>query len=54
MTQEFVKLSCDTTKFPSLTFCGPKKKPHRVWGLRKHYNIQLDKKLGYVTCEIIQ
>ena len=37
---------CDTKKFPSLTFCGPHKKPHGVRGLSKHYHMRFDKNLG--------
>ena len=47
-----IKMFCDTTQFPSLEFCGTHAKPHGVQGLRKHYNMRLNPKLGHGTCEI--
>ena len=52
--QKSVKMSCDSTKFPSLMFCGPHKKPYGLRGLSKHYYLQLDHKSGNGKCEIIR
>ena len=46
MAQEGIKMFCDTTGFPSFTFCSVCKKPHGVQGMRKHYHMCLDPKLG--------
>ena len=40
-----VKMSCSTSQFHALSFCG-------VRGLRKYYNILLDPKLGNENCAI--
>ena len=39
-----VKISCDSTQFCALLFCGTYAKPHGVIGLSKHYNFQIDPK----------
>ena len=41
-----VIMSCATTQFPELSFCGPHAKPHELRGLSKHYHLLLDPKLG--------
>ena len=33
-----VRISCETTQFPELSFCGLHAKPHRGRGLSKHYH----------------
>ena len=47
-----VKMSCGTTNFPALPFCGPHVKLYGVRGLSKHYHLQLEPKLGYGKCAI--
>ena len=41
-----VKMYCNTNQFPTLPFCGPHSKPHGARGLRKHYHLRFDPKLG--------
>ena len=47
-----VNISCATTQFHALPFCGLHVKPHGVRGLSKHYHLQLDPKLGHGKCAI--
>ena len=45
-----VKMYCNTNQFPELSFCGPHSKPHGARGLRKHYHLCFDPKLGMSIC----
>ena len=54
VANKYVKMYCDTNKFPALQFCGQHPKPHGARGLSKHYNLRLDPKLGHVICEIFR
>ena len=47
-----VKLSCSSTQFQALLFCGPHAKTHWSRGWIKHYHLRLDPKLGHGKCEI--
>ena len=49
-----VKIFCDTTHFPLLTFYFTYAKPHTVRGSIKHDCMQLDPNMGHEKCEIIQ
>ena len=43
---------CNTNQFPSFPFCGSHTKPHGVRGLRKHYHMRFDPKIGHGICAI--
>ena len=45
-------MSQTLTQFHALSFCGPYAKPHGVRGSSKHYNFQIDPRLGYGKCAI--
>ena len=45
-------MSCASTQFQALYFCGPHEKPHGVRDFIKHYHLQLETKLGNGKCEI--
>ena len=49
-----VKIYCDTNQFPELPFCGPNYKPHGARGLRNHYHLRFDPKLGMGVCAIFR
>ena len=36
-----VKMTCETTKFPELSFCSPHEKPRRVRGMCKNHHLEL-------------
>ena len=42
-----VKISCATTQFPELPFCGPHARTHGVRCLSKHQYLQIYPKLGH-------
>ena len=42
-----VKIYCDTSQFPELTYCVPHINPHGARGLSKNYNLRFDPKLGH-------
>ena len=48
-----VKIYCNTSQFPELSFCGPNSKPHVAKGLSNHYNFRVDPKLGMGICAIL-
>ena len=48
-----MNIYCDTNKFPTLSFCGPHKKPCGARGLGKHYHLRFDPKLGHGICAIL-
>ena len=52
VTHKAIKMSCDTTQFPVMPFCGPHVKSYGVWGLSRHYHLQLDPKLGHGKCAV--
>ena len=52
--QKSVKMSCASTQFSALPFCGPHEKSHRVRGLSKHHHLRIDPRLGNSTCAIRQ
>ena len=41
-----MKMYCNTSQFPELSFFGPHSKPHGAKGLSKHYHLRLYPKLG--------
>ena len=47
-----VKIYCAKKHFPVLQFLGPYNKPHVLCGLRTHYRMCFDPKLGRGTCAI--
>ena len=47
-----VRIYCNTNQFPELPFCGPHFKPRGARGLRKHYDLCFDPKLGNGVCVI--
>ena len=49
---KYVKMYCNTSKFPELSFRGPNYKPHGTRGLSKHYHLRFDPKQGMSICEI--
>ena len=49
-----MKISCATTQFPVLYFCGPHTKLHGVRSLSKHYHLRIDPKLVHGNFEIRQ
>ena len=50
---EDVKMYCNTNQFPELLFSGTYSKPHGEIGLRKHYHLRFDPKLGMGVCAIL-
>ena len=52
--QKDVKMYCNTSKFPELSFSGPHSKPHGARGLSKHYHLRFDPKLIMIICEIFR
>ena len=49
-----VKIHCNTSQFPVLSFCGPYSKPHGTKGFIKHYHLSYDTKIGMGRCEIFR
>ena len=49
-----LKMYCNTSQFPSLSFCGPHFKPHGAKGFSKHYHLRFDPKLGMGICAIFR
>ena len=49
-----VKMSCNSTQFSELKFCGPHTKPYGVSGLSNNDHFSLDDKLVQGICEIQQ
>ena len=47
-----VKMYFDTNQFPELPFCGPHPKPRGSRGLRNHYRLRFDPKIGHGICAI--
>ena len=47
-----MKIYCDTNQFPTLPFFGSYPKPHGERGLRKHYHLRFNPKLGHGICTI--
>ena len=43
---KYVKMYCNTNKFPALPFCGPHSKPHGARGIGKHYHFRFYPKHG--------
>ena len=41
-----VKMYCNTSQLPELSFFGPHSKPHGAKGLSKHYHLSFYPKLG--------
>ena len=46
VAHQYVKMYCNRSKFPALSFFGPHSKPHGARGLSKHYHLRSDQKLG--------
>ena len=46
-THTYVKISCDTTQYTKFPFFVMHAKPHGMRGLRNHYHLCLDPKLGH-------
>ena len=38
---QYMKIYCNTSQFPELSFCGPHSKPHGAKGLSKNYHLRL-------------
>ena len=53
-TTKICKMSCVSTQFQVLLFCGPHANPHIGRDLSKHNHLRLDPKLGNGKCEIRQ
>ena len=45
-------MSCNSTQFPLLSFCGQHEKPHAIRGLSKNCHLRLDPKSGNGKCAI--
>ena len=45
VAHKYVKVYCNTNKFPSLPFCGTYSKPHGAKGLSKYYHLRFDPKI---------
>ena len=54
VAHKYVRIYCNTNKFPALPFCGPHSKPHVARGPSKHYHLCFDTKIGNDVCEIIR
>ena len=54
VSHKYVNMFLNKNQFPSFPFCVPHTKPHGFIGLRKHYHMIFDPKLGYVICAILQ
>ena len=52
MEIKYVKMYCNTNKFPALPFCGPNSKHHGARGMGKQYHLRFDPKLVMGECEI--
>ena len=52
VSRSSVKISCTTTHFPWLLFCGPYKNSMEFRCLSKNYHSQVETKLGNGKCEI--
>ena len=53
VAHKYVKIYCDTNKFPALPFFGPHYKPCGTRGLSKCYHLRFDTKIGNGVCAII-
>ena len=53
VSNQDVRIICNTNQFTSLPFYGPHYKPHDSRGMRKHYHFLLDPKLGNGVCTIL-
>ena len=51
---QYVKIYCNTNKFPELPFCGPHSKPHFTRGMGKHYHLCFFPKLVNGICAILR
>ena len=51
VAHKYVKIHCDTNKFPELPFCGPHTNSYVARGLSRHY-YTFYPKLDYVICVI--
>ena len=49
-----VKIPCETTQFPELSFCGQHAKAHGVRGLSRHYHFQLYPTFFHGKCTILR
>ena len=49
---KYVKIYCNTNKFPELPFYVPYSKPHGARGIGKHYHLHFYPKLGMGKCAI--
>ena len=49
-----MRVYCNTNQFPELPLCSPHSKPHGARGLRKHYHLRFNLKLGNGVCAIIR
>ena len=54
ISQQYVKIYCDTNQFPSLTFCVSYPKPHGARGLSNNYHLRFDPNLGHGICAILK
>ena len=52
VSNQDVKILCNTNQFSGLPVCGPHSKPHGVRGLSNHYDLRFDPKLGNGVCAI--
>ena len=52
VSQQDVKIYCNTNQLLALTFCGPHSKPNSTRGLSKNHYLRFDPKLGNGVCAI--
>ena len=52
VSHQYVKMYCNTNKFPELSFCGPYSKSHVSRGLSNNYYLRFDPKIGMGICAI--
>ena len=45
VAHQYVKMYCNTNKFPEISFCGTHSKPHSARGLIKYYHLRFDPKI---------
>ena len=52
VAHQYVKMYCNTNKFPKLSFSGSHSKPHGARGLIKYYHLSFYPKLSNGVCAI--
>ena len=53
VAHQYMKIYCNTNKFPELSFCGSHSKLHWSRGLSKNYHLVSDPKIGNGVYEIL-